>query len=56
MNGSYSTLTAADDDVFGCRYGKGSGIEPQEGHAIRHKLEHAMDHLKKEKGYKTDTT
>ncbi len=33
---------------------KAAGIEPGDG-GIRHNLEHAMDRLKKEKGYKTDT-
>jgi len=34
---------------------KAEGIEPEEGHGIRQKLEHEMDILKKEKGYKSDT-
>lgn len=34
---------------------KAAGVEPEEGGGIRHKLEHAMDRLKKEKGYKSDT-
>ncbi len=34
---------------------KAAGIEPEEGQNIRHKLEHAMDILKKDKGYKSDT-
>ena len=34
---------------------KAAGIEPAEGQAIRHKLEHAMERMKKEKGYKNDT-
>jgi len=34
---------------------KAAGIEPEDGHGIRHKLEHAMDTLKKAKGYKSDT-
>lgn len=34
---------------------KAAGVEPAEGESIRHKLEHRMDELKKEKGYKTDT-
>ncbi len=34
---------------------KAAGIEPEEGQGIRHKLEHAMDNVKKQKGYKTDT-
>lgn len=34
---------------------KAGGIEPEEGQAIRQKLEHAMDGLKKTKGYKSDT-
>ncbi len=34
---------------------KAAGIEPEEGNGIRHKLEHVMDRLKKEKGYKNDT-
>ncbi len=34
---------------------KAAGIEPVEGHAIRQKLEHALEGMKKEKGYKSDT-
>ncbi|MDA8239076.1 MAG: pyruvate, phosphate dikinase [Nitrospiraceae bacterium] len=34
---------------------KAAGIEPAEGEAIRHKLEHAMEKVKKEKGYASDT-
>ncbi|RMG01758.1 MAG: pyruvate, phosphate dikinase [Nitrospirae bacterium] len=34
---------------------KAAGIEPKEGEAIREKLEHEMDKLKKKKGYKSDT-
>lgn len=34
---------------------KAAGIEPEETGGIRHKLEHSMDRLKKEKGYKSDT-
>ncbi len=34
---------------------KAAGIETKDGHGIRHKLEHAMEQLKKEKGYKNDT-
>ncbi|MFO0752799.1 MAG: pyruvate, phosphate dikinase [Thermodesulfovibrionales bacterium] len=34
---------------------KAAGIEPAEGHAIRQKLEHRMEELKKEKGHKSDT-
>ncbi|MBI5233813.1 MAG: pyruvate, phosphate dikinase [Deltaproteobacteria bacterium] len=34
---------------------KAAGIEPAEGEGIRQKLEHAMETMKKEKGYKTDT-
>ncbi|HAK89574.1 MAG TPA: pyruvate, phosphate dikinase [Nitrospiraceae bacterium] len=34
---------------------KAAGIDPAEGNAIRHKLEHAMEVLKKDKGYKSDT-
>ncbi|MCC6345896.1 MAG: pyruvate, phosphate dikinase, partial [Nitrospirales bacterium] len=34
---------------------KAAGIEPAEGQAIRQKLEHRMEELKKEKGYKSDT-
>jgi pyruvate,orthophosphate dikinase len=34
---------------------KAAGIEPLEGKGVRHKLEHAMDILKKEKGCKNDT-
>jgi pyruvate,orthophosphate dikinase len=34
---------------------KAAGVEPSDGGGIRHKLEHSMDRLKKEKGYKSDT-
>ncbi|MEE8329483.1 MAG: pyruvate, phosphate dikinase [Thermodesulfovibrionia bacterium] len=34
---------------------KAAGIEPEEGQGIRQKLEHAMETLKKEKSYTTDT-
>ncbi|RJQ50145.1 MAG: pyruvate, phosphate dikinase [Nitrospiraceae bacterium] len=34
---------------------KAAGIETRDGHGIRHKLEHALDSLKKAKGYKNDT-
>ncbi len=34
---------------------KAAGIEPEDGHGIRQKLEHAMDKVKHEKGYKSDT-
>ena len=34
---------------------KAAGIEPEDGHGIREKLEHVMDRLKKEKGYSNDT-
>ncbi|MCI0469706.1 MAG: pyruvate, phosphate dikinase [Nitrospirae bacterium] len=34
---------------------KAAGIEPSEGHAVRHRLEHAMEAMKKQKGYKNDT-
>jgi pyruvate,orthophosphate dikinase len=34
---------------------KAAGIEPKEGEAIRQKLEHAMDVMKIQKGYKSDT-
>jgi len=34
---------------------KAAGIEPQEGQAIRQKLEHSMERMKHEKGYKSDT-
>jgi pyruvate,orthophosphate dikinase len=34
---------------------KAAGIEPEDGEGIRHKLEHAMEGMKKEKGYKSDT-
>ncbi len=34
---------------------KAAGIEPEDGHGIREKLEHTMDKLKKKKGYKSDT-
>lgn len=33
---------------------KAAGIEPEEGKGIRQKLEHEMENLKREKGYKTD--
>ena len=34
---------------------KAAGIEPEEGQGIRHKLEHAMEAVKKRKGFKSDT-
>jgi pyruvate,orthophosphate dikinase len=34
---------------------KAAGIEPEEGHGIRQKLEHAMEQLKKQKRYASDT-
>ncbi len=34
---------------------KAAGIEPEDGHGIRQKLEHAMEALKKEKGCASDT-
>ncbi len=34
---------------------KAAGIEPKDGHGIRHKLEHAMETMKKRKGHKSDT-
>ncbi len=34
---------------------KAAGIEPADGQAIRQKLEHALEGVKKEKGYKSDT-
>lgn len=34
---------------------KAEGIESEDGHGIREKLEHEMDKIKKEKGYKNDT-
>ncbi|GAB4542565.1 MAG: pyruvate, phosphate dikinase [Thermodesulfovibrionia bacterium] len=34
---------------------KAGGIEPEDGHGIRERLEHEMDRLKKEKGYTNDT-
>ncbi len=34
---------------------KAAGIEPQEGHGIRHKLETALEAIKSRKKYKTDT-
>jgi pyruvate, orthophosphate dikinase len=34
---------------------KAAGIEPLEGHGIRQKLEHALEKIKEEKGYKNDT-
>jgi pyruvate,orthophosphate dikinase len=34
---------------------KAAGIEPEDGHGIRQKLEHAMEQLKKQNRYTTDT-
>ncbi|MBI5847444.1 MAG: pyruvate, phosphate dikinase [Nitrospirae bacterium] len=34
---------------------KAAGIEPEDGHGIRHKLETALEAVKKSKGYKSDT-
>lgn len=34
---------------------KAAGVEPEDGQGIRHKLEHRMEELKKQKGYKNDT-
>jgi pyruvate,orthophosphate dikinase len=34
---------------------KAAGIEPEDGHGIRHKLEQAMEAVKKRKGYRNDT-
>ncbi|MBX7258076.1 MAG: pyruvate, phosphate dikinase [Candidatus Hydrogenedentes bacterium] len=34
---------------------KAAGIEPKDGESVRLKLEHHMEHLKKEKGYASDT-
>ncbi len=34
---------------------KAAGVEPAEGQAIRQKLEHAMERLKRQKGYGSDT-
>jgi pyruvate,orthophosphate dikinase len=34
---------------------KAAGIEPEDGHGIRQKLEHALEGLKREKGYRSDT-
>jgi pyruvate,orthophosphate dikinase len=34
---------------------KAAGIESEDGHGIREKLEHEMDRMKKRKGYKSDT-
>ena len=34
---------------------KAAGIEPEEGHGIRQKLEHSMERVKKQHGYKSDT-
>lgn len=34
---------------------KAAGIEPEEGHNIRHKLETALEAVKKSRGYKSDT-
>ncbi|MCX7044573.1 MAG: pyruvate, phosphate dikinase [Candidatus Sumerlaeota bacterium] len=33
---------------------KAAGIEPKDGHGIRHQLDHMLDEVKKTKGYKTD--
>ncbi|MBS1126486.1 MAG: Phosphoenolpyruvate synthase/pyruvate phosphate dikinase [Nitrospirae bacterium] len=34
---------------------KAAGIEPADGQAIRHKLEHFMEKMKQDKGYRNDT-
>lgn len=34
---------------------KAAGIEPHDGHGIRHKLETALEAVKKKKGYRSDT-
>ena len=34
---------------------KAAGIEPEDGHGIRHKLETALEAVKRSKGYKNDT-
>jgi pyruvate,orthophosphate dikinase len=34
---------------------KAAGIEPEEGKGIRQELEHAMERMKREKGYRNDT-
>jgi pyruvate,orthophosphate dikinase len=34
---------------------KAAGIEPEDGHGIRHRLEQAMEAVKKRKGFKSDT-
>ncbi len=34
---------------------KAAGVEPEDGHGIRHKLETALDAVKRSKGYKNDT-
>lgn len=34
---------------------KAAGIEPEDGHGIRHKLETALEAVKRSKGYKSDT-
>jgi pyruvate, orthophosphate dikinase len=34
---------------------KAAGVEPEDGHGIRHKLETALEAVKKSKGYKNDT-
>ena len=34
---------------------KAAGIEPKEDQGIRRQLEKIMDHLKEQKGYKSDT-
>src|SRR5512139_3812375 len=34
---------------------KAAGLEPAEGHGVRQQLEHEMERVKKEKGYKHDT-
>ena len=44
---SYRRLMMMYSDVV---MEKAAGIEPQEGKAIRHQLEHIMDSMKKQKG------
>ncbi|MBI4826039.1 MAG: pyruvate, phosphate dikinase [Nitrospirae bacterium] len=48
---SYRRLMMMYSDVV---MEKAAGIEPQDGHGIRHKLESALESMKKAKGYKSD--
>ena len=48
---SYRRLMMMYSDVV---MEKAAGIDPQEGKAIRHQLEHIMETMKKEKGYQHD--